>query len=346
MSKLGLAIMLILMAGTAVAQNSSPPYGGSPKPTSGASHYFFLITAEDSQAFYIRLDTEARYCPAGGHLIFAPLPDSNYTITIGFPGQEYPEQRFLLSINKRDYFLKLSRRNGNWGLYDLKGHALASAAGSLATGKRLVGGVKKDDAFSRLMADIVGDTAVMYNDYAGADTGSTASPAAVRISNSSDSTGQSGMPAEVSKLSESKSTGSLRLLYADRSGLNAADTIDVVIPADTQAAVIHTRPGAHFINSDCHALATGYDVDKLKARMLGVSAIDSRIRLAHKVFKIKCFSTDQIRALTEVFPTEAGKLEFLEAAYPFDSDARFPELSALFADPVYAGKFRALTAGH
>src|SRR5579872_6045700 len=127
MSRLGLVITLFLMAGTAIAQNSFPPSGGSSKPTFGTSYYFALITAEDSQAFYLRVDSEARNCPRGGHLIIAPLRDSNYILTIGFPGQEYAEQRFLLNVHKRDYALKLSRRNGSWGLYDLKGQALAAA---------------------------------------------------------------------------------------------------------------------------------------------------------------------------------------------------------------------------
>ena len=79
--------------------------------------------------------------------------------------------------------------------------------------------------------------------------------------------------------------------------------------------------------------------------MLESAKDDDRILAARKVFKMKCFSTRQIRALSEVFTTDAAKFKFLEAAYPFVSDDHFAELSNLLADPMYSGRFRAMT-GH
>jgi hypothetical protein len=78
--------------------------------------------------------------------------------------------------------------------------------------------------------------------------------------------------------------------------------------------------------------------------MLESTKDDDRILAARKVFKTKCFSTRQIRALSEVFTTDAAKFKFLEAAYPFASDDHFAELSNLLADPVYSGRFRAMTS--
>jgi len=97
------------------------------------------------------------------------------------------------------------------------------------------------------------------------------------------------------------------------------------------------------VNSDCRNFAADYDVDKLRVKMLEGSKDEDRILTAKKVFKTKCFTTKQIRALSEVFTTDAGKYHFFEAAYPFVSDDRFRELTDLLADPVYNGKFRALT---
>jgi len=93
----------------------------------------------------------------------------------------------------------------------------------------------------------------------------------------------------------------------------------------------------------CRNFAADYDVDKLRVKMLEGSKDEDRILTAKKVFKTKCFTTKQIRALSEVFTTDAGKYHFFEAAYPFVSDDRFRELTDLLADPVYNGKFRALT---
>lgn len=104
---------------------------------------------------------------------------------------------------------------------------------------------------------------------------------------------------------------------------------------------VKTTPA--YVNSDCHNYATDYDVDKLRSKMLQASKDEDRIQAARKVFKTKCFSTTQLRALCEVFTTDAVKFRFLETAYPFAADDHFRELIHLLADPVYIGKFKAMT---
>lgn len=98
-----------------------------------------------------------------------------------------------------------------------------------------------------------------------------------------------------------------------------------------------------FINSDCKNFATDYDVDKLRVKMLESGKDEDRITAAHKVFKTRCFTTRQIRALSEVFTSDAQKFRFFETAYPFVSDDHFKELTDLLADPVYNSKFRSMT---
>jgi Domain of unknown function (DUF4476) len=464
MSKLGLVIVLVLMAGKNYAQD-----------------YFVLIQADNRQPFYVRLNNQLYSSSDGGHLILGQLKDSSYTITIGFPGQGFPEQRFLLDVHQNDQELRLKNEEGRgWRLYDIGGRELNMPDGGAVsgTGKPRFSGVKKDDAFSRLMAEVVHDTAVMYNTYAmaemlsdssstakstpagvlsGTDTATVAagraiaadtaagnpsysivlnatpsmglnsspppvltpSPGKVDSSRAADTdTAAAGRPSVdstvgggyhhrsatgltvaagppsrtdstasaaplyrssgVVKLSEHKSSHSLRLVYADNGGDKKADTIVVIIPVDTPAdtarlaasrshgpnpdsPVLGTgallrpraadtsqkRPAARsalpFVNSDCHSYATDYDVDKLRVKMLESGKDDDRIQSARKVFKTKCFSTRQIRALSEVFTSDAAKFRFLEAAYPFVSDDRFSELVNLLADPVYSGKFRSMT---
>jgi Domain of unknown function (DUF4476) len=190
-------------------------------------------------------------------------------------------------------------------------------------------------------------------------------------------------PTGVTMLTEHRSSRSLRQVYTDHDSAGKSDTVVIIIPLDTPAQSGHptvtlrttvhsasadsshlTAPQGHgpnpdtpafspaksptkstlpFVNSDCHNFATDYDVDKLRVKMLESAKDDDRIVAAHKVFKMKCFSTRQIRALSEVFTTDAAKFKFLEAAYPFVSDDHFAELSSLLADPVYSGRFRVLT---
>lgn len=79
--------------------------------------------------------------------------------------------------------------------------------------------------------------------------------------------------------------------------------------------------------------------------MLEAAKDEDRVAAAAKVFKSKCFSTRQIRALSEVFATDAAKYRFFEAAYPFAADEHFRDLATLLTDPVYTNKFKTLTGG-
>jgi hypothetical protein len=483
MSKLGLVIVIVLMAARINAQNY-------PAPASDPPTYFVLIQADSGQAFYIRLDSQLYASSPAGHLILAKLKDSAYPITVGFPGQIFPEQRYLLNSHQKDAAFQLIRQDNSWRLFDDQGQTMPALADPAAGQMPLLAGAKKDDAFSQMMAAIVRDTAVMYNTYA-ASSDSASSPAiantpaantpaantpvantpvanapiqdsgardsAIRYDNNASSSSLSkpsfssaapSSPTGVVKLSEHKSTQSLSLVFTDHPVDKKTDTIDVIIPVDTKADAVrppsassdtalaparvkspdisHTKPAHHypytdtarytdtthtwssvtytthldsnrfivdtrdnihteripkvspdtarlrsplpgrapktdtsakvstalhksnlpFINSDCHAFATDYDVDKLRVRMLSANKDDDRIQVAYKIFKTKCFSTSQVRALCAVFTTDDAKFKLLETAYPFVSDDRFPELVNLLSDPVYTGKFQTLTGRH
>jgi len=96
------------------------------------------------------------------------------------------------------------------------------------------------------------------------------------------------------------------------------------------------------VNSDCHDFATDFDVDKLRIKMLQSNG-EERIAIARKAFKVKCFYTRQIRALSDVFTSDAARFRFFETAWPFAADEHFHELSDLLTDPVYTARFKTMT---
>jgi hypothetical protein len=120
---------------------------------------------------------------------------------------------------------------------------------------------------------------------------------------------------------------------------------------DTAATVIHNttkdtssvQKKLVIVNSDCKAIAWDNDVDKLRIKMLAGKDVDDKIGIARKVFKTKCFSSVQIKGLTELFTTDEEKYKFLDAAYPFVVDTEnFKELSYILTDPYYLKRFRAM----
>jgi hypothetical protein len=97
------------------------------------------------------------------------------------------------------------------------------------------------------------------------------------------------------------------------------------------------------VNSDCQNFATEYDLDRLRVKMLAENNVDDRIVAARKVFKTKCFSAKQLRALSELFTNDEGRYKFLDAAYPYVSDTdSFKGLSDLLKDPYYLNRFNAM----
>ena len=151
MSKISLVIVFLLQAGTSFAQK-----------------YFIFIDAENRQPFYVRVDSEFHSSSAEGHIILSQLKDTTYTIAIGFPGQTLPEQHYVFSILGKDQAFELRSQDANGlRLYDLQTNDWLSPQGGSGVGDdSRSAGLKKDDAFSRMMAGVVHDTAVLYNTYA------------------------------------------------------------------------------------------------------------------------------------------------------------------------------------
>ena len=150
MPKIVLAILLFFLSGRALGQD-----------------YFVFIASDHRQPFYVRIDSQLYASSPEGHLLLAPLKDSNYTLTIGLPGDISSEKRYALSVRGKDREFALRRRDdGNWRLYDELGKNWVEAEGKERSGEVGSAGIKKDDAFSRMMAGVVHDTAVLYNTFA------------------------------------------------------------------------------------------------------------------------------------------------------------------------------------
>ena len=75
--------------------------------------------------------------------------------------------------------------------------------------------------------------------------------------------------------------------------------------------------------------------------MAGQKTEEEMINESKKVFKSKCFTTEQVKNLGNLFLTEAGKFQFYEAAYPFNSDQdKFASLQVEFKDAYFIHRFK------
>jgi hypothetical protein len=95
--------------------------------------------------------------------------------------------------------------------------------------------------------------------------------------------------------------------------------------------------------TQCKATASNNDFFKLRKNMAAENTDEGMVDEAKKVFKSKCFTTEQIKNLSALFLTSAGKYQFFDAAYLHVSDQeKFSSLEAEIKDDYYLKRFKAL----
>jgi hypothetical protein len=97
------------------------------------------------------------------------------------------------------------------------------------------------------------------------------------------------------------------------------------------------------INSDCKSLASDEDFLKLRKKMAAEDKEDEMINQAKKVFKSRCFTTEQVKNLSVLFLKDEGKYKFFDTVYPFVSDSyNFSTLQSQLTDEYFISRFKAM----
>jgi len=96
-------------------------------------------------------------------------------------------------------------------------------------------------------------------------------------------------------------------------------------------------------NSNCKEEASNEDFLELRKKMASSQKDQEMIEEAERVFKHKCFTTDEIRNLSVLFLKDESKYNFFDAAYPHVSDGNFNSLQDQLTDDYYISRFRVMT---
>ncbi len=97
------------------------------------------------------------------------------------------------------------------------------------------------------------------------------------------------------------------------------------------------------VNSDCKNFATEEDFLKLRKKMVAADNDDDMVTVAKKIFKSKCFTTEQIKNLSVLFLKDEGKYKIFDAAYPFVSDSyNFSILETQLTDAYFINRFKVM----
>lgn len=99
--------------------------------------HFIYLQAEPEQPFFAKINDKVYQSTNSGYLILSRLHDSTYAISIGFPANKWPEQRFTVDVKARDhgYTLKNFGEKG-WGLYDIESANIQMSSASGTSGMK------------------------------------------------------------------------------------------------------------------------------------------------------------------------------------------------------------------
>jgi hypothetical protein len=176
----------------------------------------------------------------------------------------------------------------------------------------------------------------------------------------------------VTKKSESSMSEGMGLSFIDDYGNGKKDTVSIFIQnprtklAETKEPVKEEKKFLDINNNDtekksepeqkptakvpaatakgnCASIAVEADFLKLRKKMAAQTTDDGMVDEGRKYFKLKCFTTVQLKNLSTLFLTDDGKYKFFDAAYNYVSDRdNFPSLEAELKDQYYINRFKAM----
>ena len=129
---------------------------------------------------------------------------------------------------------------------------------------------------------------------------------------------------------------------------DSANKTNEIISEIKKDSVSETKPTVNektkaTVKNNCKGTASETDFFKLRKRMAAETTDDNMITEARKYFKIKCFTTAQLKNLSTLFLNDAGKYKFFDAAYTYVYDAdRFSSLQSELKDEYYINRFKAM----
>lgn len=83
--------------------------------------YFIYLQSENQHPFFVKSGEKIISSSASGYLIMSKLVDSTYNFKVGFNNNNWPEQQFSVTLNKKDHgFLLKDFKEKGWGLFDLQ----------------------------------------------------------------------------------------------------------------------------------------------------------------------------------------------------------------------------------
>ena len=116
-------------------------------------YYFAYVQTDNKQPFYVKVNDKLLSSSASGYVVIPKLITGNYTVTFGFPKEQFPQQTINLNIAAADagFLLKDFGAKG-WGLFNLE--TMQVAMNNTAGNSTTATAVANDDVFSNTLSGV------------------------------------------------------------------------------------------------------------------------------------------------------------------------------------------------
>lgn len=347
------------------------------------ANYFVYVQTENKQPFYVKMNNAVLNSSASGYLVIPKLTTGNYILTAGFAKDEWPEQNipFIVGSTDAGYLLKNYGEKG-WGLYNIQtteismngegvlkktpvssdevfSNTLAGVANTTLsvpppppekTPEATVvsevkpGVNKKNNSIEKIgETKTVAGTYITYIDkgkkkadtikiFIAAETATAqVPPAAVKVP---------AVKTEPEPEKKSPLPVSTETVTSDERPMSPP----LKAPPPALVKEVAAEPNvAPAIALQCKEVADVTDFLKLRKKMASEENDENMLEVANKAFKVKCYSTEQIKNLSFLFLKDAGRYRFFDAAYDRTADVQnFPSLQFQLSDAYFINRFKAL----
>lgn len=94
-----------------------------------------------------------------GYVLLSSLSDGNHQVFVGFPRNEFPEEEFSLTLSGQNEGYLLKYLNNRWVMMNIE--TLSLTEGAVSAPPKPEAEQLDSDAFSVLLADVVGDSSIL-----------------------------------------------------------------------------------------------------------------------------------------------------------------------------------------
>jgi len=198
--------------------------------------HFIYVQSEDRQQFAIVLSGKVYSSSDYGHIIIPRLIDGDYSFTVSFPMNKFPDQAFTCTINKKDVGFFLKNSTDGWALQDMQTQKSVQNASKT---------VAQQNAFGDMLSEVVNDSSLNQKTVpADGNAGKTVAAAGTVAAAETFATTKSGDTLALDntgvindsiyqpeKISESKLDTGTNMLFVDKTQ-SGIDTINVFVPSE------------------------------------------------------------------------------------------------------------------